>query len=111
MVDTLELARQKYPGSQNSLDALCKRFNIDNSKREKHNALMDCHLLKEVYINLLDQKEPKLNLQNAEIFTSGFHNDKEKNNQSLGKVIKPTNEELKLHKEYLKRNLAKNFFN
>ena len=111
VIDTLELARQKYPGSQNSLDALCKRFNIDNSKREKHNALMDCHLLKEVYINLLDQKEPKLNLQNAEIFTSEFNNDSKKNNQSLGKIIRPTNEELKLHKEYLKNDLTKNFFN
>ena len=64
VIDTLELARTKYPGSQNSLDALCKRFNIDNSRREKHSALVDCELLKEVYINLLDQKEPKLNLQN-----------------------------------------------
>ena len=60
VIDTLEIARSKYPGSQNSLDALCKRFNIDNSKREKHNALIDCHLLKEIYINLVDQKEPKL---------------------------------------------------
>ena len=67
IIDTLEIARLKYPGSQNSLDALCKRFNIDNSKREKHNALIDCQLLKEVYINLVDQKEPKLNLVNAEI--------------------------------------------
>jgi len=67
IIDTLEIARIKYPGSQNSLDALCKRFNIDNSKREKHNALVDCQLLKEVYINLVDQKEPKLNLVNAEI--------------------------------------------
>ena len=58
VIDTLEIARAKYPGSQNSLDALCKRFNIDNSKREKHNALIDCHLLKEIYVNLLDQKEP-----------------------------------------------------
>ena len=63
VVDTLEIARSKYPGSQNSLDALCKRFNIDNSKRDKHNALMDCHLLKEIYVNLLDQKEPKLDLK------------------------------------------------
>ena len=110
VVDTLELARQKYPGSQNSLDALCKRFNIDNSKREKHDALMDCHLLKEVYINLLDQREPKLNLQNAEIFISEFSNDNKKNNKSLGKIIRPTNEELKLHKEYLKNDLTKNFF-
>ena len=106
VIDTLELARQKYPGSQNSLDALCKRFNIDNSKREKHDALMDCHLLKEVYINLLDQKEPKLNLQNAEIFISELSND----NKSLGKIIRPTSEELKLHKEYLKNDLTKNFF-
>ena len=68
VVDTLEIARIKYPGSQNSLDALCKRFNIDNSKREKHSALIDCQLLKEVYVNLLDQKEPKLNLKNKEIF-------------------------------------------
>ena len=66
IIDTLEVARQKYPGAQNSLDALCRRFNIDNSKREKHNALIDCHLLKEVYVNLLDQKEPKLNLENSE---------------------------------------------
>ena len=72
---------------------------------------MDCHLLKEVYINLLDQKEPKLNLQNAEIFTSEFNSDRKKNNQSLGKIIRPTNEELKLHKEYLKNDLTKNFFN
>ena len=63
VIDTLELARAKFPGSQNSLDALCKRFNIDNSKREKHSAIIDCHLLKEVYVNLLDQKAPKLNLE------------------------------------------------
>ena len=70
VVDTLEIARQKYPGSQNSLDALCKRFNIDNSKRVKHNALDDCYLLREVYINLVEQKEPKLNLENTEIIYS-----------------------------------------
>ena len=67
VIDTLEIARSKYPGSQNSLDALCKRFNIDNSKREKHNALIDCHLLKEIYINLVDQKAPKLNLEIGQI--------------------------------------------
>ena len=72
VIDTLEIARAKYPGSQNSLDALCKRFNIDNSKREKHNALIDCHLLKEIYVNLLDQKEPKLNLENLLIFERKF---------------------------------------
>ena len=73
VIDTLEIARSKYPGSQNSLDALCKRFNIDNSKRNKHNALMDCHLLKEVYINLLDQKEPKLNLESGGIVDPKFN--------------------------------------
>ena len=67
VIDTLELARSKFPGSQNSLDALCKRFNIDNSKRVKHSALIDCHLLKDVYINLLDQREPKLKLESKEI--------------------------------------------
>ncbi len=66
VIDTLELARSKHPGAQNSLDALCKRFNIDNSKRAKHNALVDCDLLKDVYINLIDQKTPKLNLKNEE---------------------------------------------
>ena len=74
VIDTLEIARQKYPGSQNSLDALCKRFNIDNSRRKKHNALIDCQLLKEVYINLVDQKEPKLNLENDKILDSKFEN-------------------------------------
>jgi len=74
VIDTLEIARQKYPGSQNSLDALCKRFNIDNSIRKKHNALVDCQLLKEVYINLVDQKEPKLNLENDKILDSKIEN-------------------------------------
>jgi len=74
VIDTLEIAREKYPGAQNSLDALCKRFNIDNSKREKHNALIDCNLLKEIYVNLVDQKEPKLNLESAEIIDSNLNN-------------------------------------
>ena len=73
VIDTLEIARSKYPGSQNSLDALCKRFNIDNTRRDKHNALMDCHLLKEVYVNLLDQKEPKLNLESSGIIDLKFN--------------------------------------
>ncbi len=110
IVDTLELARQKYPGSQNSLDALCKRFNIDNSKREKHSALIDCHLLKEVYINLLDQKEPKLNLENNETTNINFQENLNEKNTVSRKIIKPSNEELKLHSEYLKHNLQKNFF-
>ena len=108
VVDTLEMARAKYPGSQNSLDALCKRFNIDNSKRDKHNALMDCHLLKEVYINLLDQKEPKLNLESSGVIDPKFHYPTRKNNTISRKIIKPSNDELKLHKAYLQSHLSKN---
>jgi len=110
VVDTLELARLKYPGSQNSLDALCKRFNIDSSKREKHTALIDCHLLKEVYINLLDQKEPKLNLEGSKIIDLKFKNKPVKKNIDR-KVIKPTEEEITLHKKYLKFDLTKNYYN
>ena len=87
IIDTLEIARIKYPGSQNSLDALCKRFNIDNSKREKHNALIDCQLLKEVYINLVDQKEPKLNLVNAEILDLKFKDNLIKKNNNSRKIV------------------------
>ena len=109
MIDTLEIGREKYPGSQNSLDALCKRFNIDNSKREKHNALIDCHLLKEVYINLLDQKMPKLNLESSEITGVKYNGEISKNNNISRKIIKPTKEELQLHKEFLKSIFKKNF--
>jgi DNA polymerase-3 subunit epsilon len=109
IIDTLALARDKFPGSPTSLDALCKRYKIDNSKRTQHTALIDCDLLAKVYINLLDQKEPTLNFKNEDnekiIINS---NDK---NQYYKKVIMPTEEELKLHKEYLKSSLKKNFFN
>ncbi len=111
IVDTLELARQKYPGSQNSLDALCKRFNIDNSRRIKHSALVDCELLKEVYINLLDQKEPKLDLDSHSISEQKNDIRDSSRKKKLGIVIKPSEEELKSHKNYLKINLQKNFFN
>ena len=110
IIDTLEIARQKYPGSQNSLDALCKRFNIDNSKREKHNALIDCQLLKEVYINLVEQKEPKLNLENTEIFDQKFKDNLINKNDKSRKIIRPSSEELKLHSNYLKPHLQKNFY-
>jgi len=110
VIDTLEIARQKFPGTQNSLDALCKRFNIDNSNREKHTALVDCQLLKDVYINLLDQKEPKLNLESKEIFDLKFKNKSHKGQSSSGKVVKPSVEELNLHKAYLKANLSKNYY-
>ena len=108
VVDTLEIARTKYPGSQNSLDALCKRFSIDNSKREKHSALLDCNLLKEVYINLLDQKEMKLNLESSEVINTKFDFNAQKNKRVLRKVIKVRDNELKLHEEYLHSQLPKN---
>ena len=109
VVDTLALARDKFPGSPISLDALCKRYRVDNSKRTQHTALIDCDLLAKVYINLLDQREPTLNFKNEDnkklIIKS---ND---TNKYYKKIIKPTEEELKLHKEYLKNSLRKNFFN
>jgi len=107
VIDTLELARNKFPGSGISLDALCKRFRIDNSKREKHTALIDCELLAKVYINLIDQREPTLNLvDNNEV--------KETTNEGkldyYKKIILPTKEELSNHNEFLKKNLKKNYF-
>ena len=109
VVDTLALARDKFPGSPISLDALCKRYRVDNSKRTQHTALIDCDLLAKVYINLLDQKEPTLNFINEDNEKKTINlND---TNQYYKKVIKPSEEELKLHKEYLKNNLKKNFFN
>ena len=111
VIDTLEIARIKYPGSQNSLDSLCKRFNIDNSKREKHNALIDCHLLKEIYVHLLDQRELKLNLESGGIIDSKYNFNTEKNNSILRKIIKLSDDELKLHKKYLQSQLLKNNYN
>ena len=107
IVDTLDLARNKFPGSLNSLDALCKRFRIDNSKREKHTAILDCELLAKVYINLIDQKEPKLN------FSNSIEKQSKQNNQIIDyskKIISPSVEEFKKHKEFLKKNFKKNFF-
>ena len=107
VVDTLILARDKFPGSSVSLDALCKRYRIDNSKRVQHTALIDCELLSKVYINLIDQKEPTFNLVNSE-------NNLSENNDSkilyFKKVIPISEEELIKHKDYLKSNLKKNFF-
>ena len=110
VIDTLELARLKYPGAQNSLDALCKRFKIDNSKREKHSALTDCQLLKEVYINLLDQKEPKLNLESKDISDIKLNNQLNEIKNIKRKVIEISKEELELHKKFIKTSLQKNFF-
>ena len=107
ILDTLILARDKFPGSQVSLDALCKRYRIDNSKRVQHTALIDCDLLLKVYINLIDQKEPTLNfIQDQKNIASNVSNVK-----YFKKVIKPNSEEKKNHQDYLKNNLKKNFFN
>jgi DNA polymerase III subunit epsilon len=108
IVDTLILARNKFPGSPNNLDALCKRYRVDNSKRTQHTALIDCSLLSKVYINLIDQKEPTLNFQN---YTN--QNEKEINKKIIysKKVIEPSEDEIHNHKNYLKNKLKKNNFN
>ena len=108
IVDTLDIARNKFPGSAISLDALCKKFRIDNSKREKHTALVDCELLSKVYINLIDQKEPTLNFKNSETERSNIVY---KNIDYFKKIIKPSNEEKINHEKFLKTSLKKNFFN
>ena len=107
IVDTLSLARNKYPGSQISLDALCKRYRIDNSKRVQHTALIDCDLLAKVYINLIDQKEPTLDFKNIEEDVSKLNTGKVIYST---KIIKPSPEELKNHQTYLKTSLKKNYF-
>tara|TARA_Y100000741_G_scaffold364031_1_gene353821 strand:- start:525 stop:1190 length:666 start_codon:yes stop_codon:yes gene_type:complete len=107
VIDTLELARNKFPGSGISLDALCKRFRIDNSKREKHTALIDCELLAKVYINLIDQKEPKLNLTEENTEKMILNNE---NKEYFKKIILPTEKELSDHNKFLKKDLKKNFF-
>tara|TARA_B110000879_G_scaffold110652_1_gene148092 strand:- start:353 stop:1021 length:669 start_codon:yes stop_codon:yes gene_type:complete len=108
VVDTLVLARDKFPGSPTSLDALCKRYRVDNSKRTQHTALIDCDLLAKVYINLLGQKEPTLNFKNEDNEKTII--DSNDINQYYKKIIKPTEKEAKLHKEYLNKTLKKNFF-
>ena len=105
VVDSLEIARNKFPGLSNSLDALCKRFNIDLSKRTKHNALLDCQLLREVYINLLDAREPKFNLSTKDLERNSIR-DKSYNK----KVLEISSNEISMHKEFLKKELKKNFY-
>ncbi len=107
VTDSLEVARNKFPGLSNSLDSLCKRFNIDLSRRTKHNALLDCELLREVYINLLDAKEPKLNLSSTEQDLTKSVSKERKYNKT---IIKISEVELQKHKEFLKSNLKKNFY-
>ena len=108
IVDTLVLARNKFPGSPINLDSLCKRYRIDNSRRIKHTALIDCDLLAKVYINLIDQKEPTLDFQKQDDKFNEFENS---NILYFKKIVKPSSDELKKHKEFLKKDLKKNFFN
>ena len=107
-IDTLELAKDKFPGSSVSLDALCKRYGVDNSKRINHTALIDCDFLSKIYINLTDQKEPTLNFKSQ---NSNLDQNINLNNAYYKKIVKITDTELRTHKEYLKNNLKKNFFN
>ena len=106
IIDTLNIARDKFPGSSVNLDALCKRYRIDNSKRIKHTALIDCELLSKVYINLIDQKEPTLNFKS-------LNQEKDKLNSKVSyfkKIVTPSKDEINKHKEYLKNSLRKNFY-
>ena len=105
VIDSLEIARNKFPGTSNSLDSLCRRFNIDLSRRTKHNALLDCELLREVYINLLDVKEPKFNLS-----TNSLEQNIIKNKEYNKTVLNISDNEIKLHNEFLKKELKKNFY-
>ena len=105
IIDSLEVARNKFPGTSNSLDALCKKFNIDLSRRTKHNALLDCELLREVYINLLDAKEPKFDLSNN-IESQRLNKTKDYSK----KIVKISEDEIKKHKDFLKSELRKNFY-
>ena len=107
VIDTLEISKNKFPGSQISLDALCKRYKIDNSRRVKHTALIDCELLSKVYVNLFDQKEPLLNFENTDKVISLGDN---KNLVYCKKVIKPSKQDIENHKLFLKTHLKKNFF-
>ena len=107
VIDSLDIARNKFPGASNSLDALCKRFNIDLTRRKKHNALLDCELLREVYINLLDAKEPKFNLSSSSYDKFNLMNNNKIYNK---KVVKISEDESKLHKEFLKSEIKKNFY-
>ena len=107
VIDSLEVARNKFPGTSNSLDALCKKFNIDLSRRIKHNALLDCELLREVYINLLDAKEPKFNLSSAS--AADISNTYDQNNYNK-QILKVTQAEINKHKEFLKLEIKKNYY-
>ena len=108
VIDTLEIAREKFPGTSNSLDNLCKRFGVDISKRKKHNALLDCQLLRDVYINLIDQKEPTLSL-NSET-TNQVKDQLSQSKDYFKFVLKPTQDEIEKHKKFIKEEMKKNYF-
>ncbi len=108
VIDTLEIARGKFPGTSNSLDNLCKRFGVDISKRKKHNALLDCQLLRDVYINLIDQKEPTLSLNSETTNKVKYQPSQSKDNFKF--VLKPTQEEIEKHKKFIKEEMKKNYF-
>ena len=110
VIDTLELAREKFPGSASKLDSLCKKFRINYSEKQRHNALVDCELLSKVYINLIDQKEPTLDFITQNEFETLNKKDFKLTKYSK-KIIQPTSEEIQLHKNFLKNELKKNFFN
>ena len=109
IIDTLEIARNKFPGTSNSLDALCRRFGIDLSKRTKHNALLDCQLLREVYINLLDLKEPRLAFSN-DLTNNNSSNEVQTNLSYNKKIVKASDEELENHKNFIKKEIKKNYY-
>ena len=109
VVDTLQIAKEKFPGSQLNLDALCKRYKIDNSRRTKHTALIDCELLTKVYINLVDQKEPSLDFKSFD--SKDLNNNENLNVTYCKRIIEPSENDKKLHKAFLKNNLKKNYFN
>ena len=108
VIDTLQIAREKFPGSQISLDALCKKYKIDNSRRVTHTAIIDCELLTKVYINLVDQKEPTFNLQSFDVLET--NRDKDIDISYCKRIIGHSDDEIKLHKIFLKNNLKKNYF-
>ena len=109
IIDTLEIARNKFPGTSNSLDALCRKFGIDLSKRTKHNALLDCQLLREVYINLLDLKEPRLAFSN-DLTNNNSSNEVQTNLSYNKKIVKASDEELENHKNFIKKEIKKNYY-
>lgn len=107
VVDTLQIARSKFPGVGNSLDALCKRYKINVEAREKHSALVDCHLLSKVYIELIDKKELTLDL---ELSNRGNNDQMRLNNENRQGIIVPISpEKVEEYKKFLKKNVLNAF--